>query len=168
MHAYQEALISGFKEYLQELKHAVDGLSSAEIRWQPTPQSNHIAWLVWHMGRAEDWWINRHLRNTTEVWVAEGWASRFAMDPESNGAGQSIEEVCAMPSIALADLLAYFDAVRAITLPYVAQATEADLMRQYQHPRRGALTGWWILGHLLVEESQHVGQVALIRGILRG
>jgi hypothetical protein len=29
-------------------------------------------------------------------------------------------------------------------------------------------TGTWIIGHLLVEESQHLGQVAYIRGIIRG
>ena len=28
--------------------------------------------------------------------------------------------------------------------------------------------GTWIVGHILIEESQHVGQVALLRGMMRG
>ena len=37
-----------------------------------------------------------------------------------------------------------------------------------QHQRLGMVTGAWILGHIVVEVSQHVGQVELIRGMLRG
>jgi uncharacterized damage-inducible protein DinB len=81
---------------------------------------------------------------------------------------QTIEEVRAMPDISLTDLMAYFEAVRAVTRQYLDQATDEDLVREYRHPRRGAITGIWIMGHLLVEESQHTGQVALIRGMMRG
>ena len=38
-----------------------------------------------------------------------------------------MEEVRAMPEIPLPDLMAYFDAVRAVTRHYLEQATEADL-----------------------------------------
>ena len=73
-----------------------------------------------------------------------------------------------MPEIPLTDLLAYFDAVRAVTRPYLAQATDTDLSREYPLPRGGTVTGSWVLGHILVEESQHLGQVALLRGMMRG
>jgi hypothetical protein len=64
--------------------------------------------------------------------------------------------------------MAYFDAVRAVTRHYLVQATEADLAQEYPHPRLGTLTDIWIVGHILVEETQHVGQVALLRGMMRG
>ena len=89
-----------------------DGLTPAEVRWQPTPHTNHIAWLVWHLARVEDGWVSR-LRRAPAVWQADGWAARFHMDPVSSGAGQTIEEVRAMPERPLTDLMAYFDAVRA-------------------------------------------------------
>ena len=73
-----------------------------------------------------------------------------------------------MPEILLTDLMAYFDAVRVVTRQYPDQATDADLPREYHHQHMGVLTGTWIVGHILVEESQHVGQVALIRGMVRG
>ncbi len=51
MSDFKEAILSGMEEYLQGLQHAVEGLTPAEARWQPTLQTNHIAWLVWHMAR---------------------------------------------------------------------------------------------------------------------
>ena len=72
-----------------------------------------------------------------------------------------------MPDIPLTDLMAYFDAVRAVTRRYLDQATDADFAQEY-HARLGPHTGTWIIGHILVEESQHVGQVALLRGMMRG
>jgi uncharacterized damage-inducible protein DinB len=164
---FKEAIQSGLEEYLQALQRTIEGLTPDEMRWQPTPHTNHIAWLVWHLARVEDRWVSR-LRQAPEVWNDEGWANRFRMDPESNGFGQTMEEVRAMPEIALQDLMAYFDAVRVVTRHYLEQATDADLAQTYPHPRFGECTGAWIVGHILVEESQHVGQVALIRGMVRG
>jgi uncharacterized damage-inducible protein DinB len=167
MSTFKEAIQSGLGEYLQGLQRALEGLTPAEVRWQPTLHTNHIAWLVWHMARAEDLWISQ-LRRSPESWNAEGWADRFRMNPTSTGNRQTIEEVRAMPEIPLTDLMAYFDAVRAVTRQYLEQATDADLSREYPHPREGTVTGSWVLGHILVEESQHLGQVALIRGMIRG
>jgi uncharacterized damage-inducible protein DinB len=164
---FKEAIQSGLEEYLQELKLAIEGLTPAEMRWQPTLHTNHIAWLVWHMARVEDGWVSR-LRRRPAVWQADGWADRFHMDSTSSGAGQTMEDVRAMPEIPLADLMAYFGAVRAVTRDYLDQATDVDLSQEYPHPRLGSRTGIWIVGHLLVEESQHVGQVALLRGMMRG
>jgi uncharacterized damage-inducible protein DinB len=168
MNAFKEAIRSGLEEYLQGLKRAIEGLTPAEARWQPTLNTNHIAWLVWHMARVEDRWVSKHLKATTEVWVSEGWADRFKMDSESLGFGHSMEDVRAIPDIPLSDLVAYFDAVRAVTHRYLYQATDADLLKEYASPHRGTVRGTWILGHILVEESQHVGQVSLIRGMMRG
>ena len=168
MNAFKEAIRSGLEEYLQGLKRAIEGLNPAEARWQPTLNTNHIAWLVWHMARVEDRWVSKHLKAATEVWISEGWADRFKMDSESLGFGHSMEDVRAIPDIPLSDLVAYFDAVREVTYRYLDQATDADLLKEYASPHRGTVKGTWILGHILVEESQHVGQVALIRGMMRG
>ena len=168
MNSFKEAIRSGIDEYLQALERAIEGLTPAEARWQPTIHTNHIAWLVWHMARVEDRWVNLILRETGEVWKADGWADRFKMSLESTGGGQTMEEVRAMPDIPLADLMAYFKAVRAKTRQYLDQITDADLLQEHRHPRLGMVKGTWSIGHLLVEQSQHTGQVALIRGMIRG
>ena len=74
MSAFKEALRSGLEEYLEKLKIAIEGLTPAEVRWQPTMETNHIAWLVWHMARVEDSWVSRLLDGTPQVWTANGWA----------------------------------------------------------------------------------------------
>ena len=168
MSAFKEAIRSGLEEYLQGLRKAVEGLTPAELRWQPTLHTNHIAWQIWHMARVEDRWISKQLKGTAQVWVSDGWADRFGMDPESVGFGHTMEDVRAMPETPLIDLMAYFDAVRAVTLQWLEQAKDADLSKEYSHPRKGTINGAWIVGHILVEESQHTGQVAMIRGMMRG
>ena len=51
MSTFKEAIQSGLEEYLQALHRALEGLTPAEVRWQPTLHTNHIAWLVWHLTR---------------------------------------------------------------------------------------------------------------------
>jgi len=167
MSDFKESILSGLEECLQGLRHAVEDLAPSEVRWQPTLHTNHIAWLAWHTARAEDTWISR-MQESSEVWNAEGWADRFQMDPVSNGVDHTMDEVRAMPDIPLTELIAYFDAVRAVTRNYLAHATDTDLAREYQSSRLGTVTHAWIFGHILVEISEHVGQVELLRGMMRG
>ena len=63
--------------------------------------------------------------------------------------------------------MAYFVAVRAVTRQYLDHASDGDLLQEYSS-RGSDRAGTWIVGHILVEESQHTGQVALIRGLIRG
>jgi hypothetical protein len=165
---FKDAIKSGLEEYLDGLKKAVDGLTPAEMRWQPTLASNPISWIVWHMARVEDRWVNRVLRQDVELWSRDGWHEKFGMFEEAHGYGETAVQVQAMPDVAMSDLLTYFDAVRQSTLAHLEQMTAADIEATYAHPRRTGITGTWILGHLLVEESQHLGQVAYIRGMIRG
>ena len=167
MSTFKDALRSGLEEYLERLQVAIEGLTPAEVQWQPTMNTNPIAWLVWHMARVEDSWLSRLRDGTPQVWTAEGWSDRFGMDPESNGSGHSSEDVRSMPEIPINDLMAYYGAVRAMMRQYLDEATEADLARTYSY-RGNVRAGTWILGHILVEESQHTGQVAMIRGMMRG
>ena len=167
MSSFQEATLSAMEKCLQELQHALEGLTPAEARWQPTLYTNHIAWLVWHMARAEDLWGSR-LQESPQVWNSEGWADRFHMDPASTGVGHTMDDVRAMPTLSLTDLMAYFHAARAVTRCYLTHATDVDLAREYQARLQGTVTHAWIVGHMLVEVSLHVGQVQFIRGMMRG
>ena len=165
---FKEAIKSGLAEYMDGLKKAVDGLTPAELRWQPTLASNSISWIVWHMARVEDRWVNFVLRGDVERWIGDGWHEKFGMSEEAHGYGETEVEVRAMPDVAMADVLVYYDAVRQSTMAHLETMTPADVEATYAHPKRKGLTGAWILGHILVEESQHLGQVAYIRGMIRG
>lgn len=165
---FKDAIKSGMTEFLAGLKKAVDGLTPAELRWQPTLSSNPISWLVWHMARVEDRWVNRVLRAGVELWISEGWYEKFGLPEEAHGYGETMEQVRAMPEVAMPDLLDYFEAVRKASLAHLERMTPEQLEAAYPHPRLKGITGAWVLGHLLVEESQHLGQIAYIRGMIRG
>ena len=67
----------------------------------------------------------------------------------------------------LLDLLARYDAVRAASREQLDWLTEDDQGRQVPNHRMKDLDIAWELGHVLVEETRHLGQVPFIRGIIR-
>ena len=48
------------------------------------------------------------------------------------------------------------------------QEKDEDLEKDYKRLTGELKKGYWILGHVLVEESQHLGQIAYIRGMIKG
>ena len=166
---FRDVVRSGLDEYLEGLEQALDGLTPVELAWRPSPSSNNIRWQVWHMARVEDRWVNSYLRQSTEVWIADNWYSKFGLQSEDHGARQTAEAAATMPELPLADLMDYYAEVRKSTIAYLEELTDDDLGKCYSHPRTNpGPTVNWVLAHLLVEEAQHLGQVAYVRGMLRG
>jgi uncharacterized damage-inducible protein DinB len=172
---FREVVRMGLEEYYDEMKRAVDGLSYEERRFMPGPNSHHVDFAVWHIARVEDAWINRFAKQTDDqVWGRGSWADRLNLPvkeipgfgPES-GWGWSGEQVRDMPASDMSDLWAYLDAVRADTMRYLDSIDESDLDRcpDAKQPTYSIGRMW---SHLLVEESQHVGQIAYLRGLQRG
>ena len=57
MASFRDPIKNGLDEYYGKLKQTLDGLTAEELLWQPSAESNHILWTVWHMARGEDEWI---------------------------------------------------------------------------------------------------------------
>lgn len=162
---YTDIARSGLDEYLTGVKLAVDGLTPMELYWQPTPNSSHIAWTVWHMARAEDYWYNGYIGQGEMVWTAGDFCTKLRLPAERGGAGDSAETVAEFPKL---DIQEYFDAVRSQSLKNLAKVTSSDLSQTRDSARGEPPTIAWVLAHVLVEEAQHFGQVAYLRGMLRG
>ena len=45
---------------------------------------------------------------------------------------------------------------------------ESDLKIEITHPRYDPISYAWVLGHLLCEEAEHLGQIEYLRGMMRG
>lgn len=99
MTGFKDAVKSGMDEYLVELKTKLEGLTEAELYWHATLDSNSIAWLVWHMARVEDGWINSTIAGGESVWDSGGWAGRTGVTYDSGGYGQTAEEARSMPVV---------------------------------------------------------------------
>ena len=156
------------EEYSAELHKAFHGLSPGERRFQPTPDANHIDFTVWHMARVENDWVNRFALRTETVWQRGRWHQRLGLPEKGSGFGYTAEQVAALPAFSFDGIMEYYDAVREATLAYLDGLTPAVLDACPNPDRRPGYTVGKMLSHVIVEESQHVGQVAYLRGLQRG
>jgi hypothetical protein len=169
---FKDVVKQSLEDYGQQLEFAVDGLTPEEGRWQPSPESNHILWTLWHIGRMEDLW-GSYIAGEPEVWESNGWARKFGMPLDALGVGDTPEEVASFPDVALADAIGYWKDARTALVEAIDGLSEADLPET--HPenwrwgdRGGFPTVMWVLGRIPVECGQHTGQIAYIRGMQQG
>jgi hypothetical protein len=73
------------------IKQAAEDLTDQQLYYQPTPETNSIAWLIWHLSRWRDR-ISAAIAAEPEAWVSEGWHRRFAMSADRTGLGDTLEQ----------------------------------------------------------------------------
>ena len=148
---------------------ALQGLTDADLLKRPGEQCNPIGWLLWHQTRAEDA-ICSHISGTPQIWITGKWHEQFhrPADPQDFGAGHSLAQVMALQPT-LAALQDYAAAVREKTLAVLQPLTPADLERELPSLRgSGHTTVGDLLGILMIDQFQHSGQIAYLRGYLTG
>ena len=163
---FKSIVKAAMTEYMEDLQDALDGLSPEERRFQPTPESHHIDFTVWHMARVEDGLINRRIRHGEQIWERDGWAERLGLPERDSGFGFSAEQVAILPEFSLDELMEYYQSVRREALEFIESLSADDLDKELYAGWEYTVGG--TLSHLVVEEAQHVGQVAYLRGMQRG
>ncbi|MEX0761208.1 MAG: DinB family protein [Dehalococcoidia bacterium] len=80
-----------------EVQQSLDGMTLEQLMWRPTPHSNSMGWLAWHIARMQD---SRaaSISGDEQLWVSNGWHELFSMlpDPLNNGRGHTDEQVDAV------------------------------------------------------------------------
>ena len=149
------------------LDTAVEGLDDEQLWARPAPDANSIAWLAWHYSRWMDG-MTAKASGEEEAWTAGGWHDRFGLPAEANGYGDTPEQVGAFrPSRAL--LLGYADAAHEAAVRRVQAFTPDDLLRPFRYQPRGTERPLWqSLANTAMDFTQHVGQIAYVRGLLSG
>ena len=169
MQPFLMAIDSGLNEAFDKLERALVGLSEDELRWQPTLGSNPIDWMVWHMARVEDNLVNVVLQNRGSIWERDAWGERLGIATTSAGAGMTIDEIRAMGRINVPAVMEYYTLVRNETSSYFEKVMQVeDLSRVIEHSNFRGVSGGWVLGRLLCEEAEHLGQIEYLRGMMRG
>lgn len=161
--AAREILRDSFTRLIEHVDELTDGLSDEVSFYRPTPESNSIAWLIWHSARITDAQL-AHITGGGQVW--EAWVDRFGLDlpRDSHGYGHSAEDVSKVR--APADLLSgYYHAVHKTTLEYIAGITAADLARVIDENWSPPVTVSVRLVSIIDDCAQHLGQAAYLRGI---
>ncbi len=162
--AFAEATLS---RSVRMIHQAMDGLSEAQVFWQPTPECNSIGWLAWHLTRRKDYYSSK-LVDEEQVWILDGWNERFGMNPVETGTGHTLEEVKNLRS-SLDLLIDYVESANEKASTRVARATEASMSDQVDlDAGRGMKPRHNIWNPMLSDCLQHTGQIAYIRGMVTG
>ena len=149
---------------------ALDGLDADELARQPGLDSNPIGWLMWHLTRVQD----NHLaamEGTEHVWLRDRWHERFGRgdDASDRGRGHTSDEVRDFRSPGVDVLLGYYKAVRGRTDAFLETVSDEDLDRQVPNVTGDGTVPMRVrLEMTLVDNIQHSGQIAYLRGLLKG
>jgi hypothetical protein len=92
-------------------ERAFAGVTDEQMRVRPREDLNSLAWVLWHIARAEDIILNPVLSGRPQVFD-EGWAPRLQITRRDFGIGMTKDEVADLTGrIELAALREYRDAV---------------------------------------------------------
>ena len=169
MRPFLVAIDSGLNEGFDKLNRALDGLTNDELRWQPTLHANSIDWMVWHMARVEDNLVNVVLQNRDPIWIRDGWSECLGISYAGAGAGMTMDEIREMGCVDVPKAMEYYRSIRKETSDYFEHVMrEDDLSRVIEHTNFRGWTCAQVLGRLLCEEAEHLGQIEYLRGMMRG
>jgi hypothetical protein len=165
-----------------------EGLAEAQVRARPHGL-NSIAWLLWHVARAEDIGVNRFGVDGREVLDDAGWGPRIGLARRDLGTGMTEDEVDALShAVDVAALRGYWDAVGHRTVEVIRttgstgweQIVGPERIRRIVHDEGGygpnaewtapfyaGQTRGWMIGHLALTHSYgHFFDARTVRGAL--
>ncbi len=153
------------------VESALEGMDEETLARIPAAQCNSAAWILWHMNRVMDTFLNSRVRNTEQLWVQDGWVGQFGMadEPDDRGVGWSADQVASWTPPSRETQLGYYHAVKSAIQEYLAQASEDELSREIlwppsDEPRPVAAC----FGQVMWDYLSHGGQIAYLRGLYLG
>jgi uncharacterized damage-inducible protein DinB len=166
--ASASALLADSFDRIRDAVHqATDGLTEDQLAHRIDPESNTIAWLVWHLTRVQDDHIADAM-GAEQLWMSQGWAEDFGLPfpADATGYGQSADEVGSVKGVSAKQLTDYHDAVCDRTLEYVSTLSDADLDRVVDSSWDPPVTLAVRLVSMIADDLQHAGQAAFVRGVV--
>jgi hypothetical protein len=107
-------------------ERALGGLTDAQMRVRPREDLNSLAWILWHIARAEDILVNAAIAGAPQVWD-DSWAKRTQIARRDFGIGMTSPEVSELTRTAdLGALREYRDAVGRRTREFVGNFKDSD------------------------------------------
>ena len=162
-----DVLVDAFERIRDFVHPAVNGLTPEELTFRPDPESNSIAWLVWHLTRVQD----DHVADAAgleQVWLADGWVERFGLplDAKAIGYGHTTDEVAAVRVDDPKLLLDYHDAVHRQSVDYVRGLRDPDYDRIVDRSWDPAVSLGVRLVSVVADTMMHAGQAQYVRGVI--
>jgi hypothetical protein len=159
-------LLDAFDRVRDGVHGVLDGLTEADLNWQPAGSANPIGWLLWHLLRVQD----DHVADAfviQQVWTSADWVSRFALpiDAGEIGYGHTVEQVRQIHLADTALLAGYCDAVHEQTAAQIRSVQDDDLERIVDERWDPPVTLGVRLISVIADDLQHLGQAAYVRGL---
>jgi hypothetical protein len=150
------------------VRAAVEELTPEQLRWAPAAGANPIGWLVWHLTRIQDDHV-ADLIDGKQLYSTGNWAPKLGLkaDPSDIGYGHSPAQVAAVAPASWHVLVDYYTAVHGRTLSFIDSLSPADLDRIVDENWDPPVTLGVRLVSVLNDDTQHVGQAAYVRGLLK-
>ncbi len=182
----KELIQTGLGNVKRSIDRTLDGLTPAELKWQPRPDANSIGLILFHIVRSEDSSIQSRLQGKAQLWELEKWSQKLNKNLSDNGSRYTAEQVAAFVVPDLKDLLGYAEAVRRQTLEYLNNLTPADFDKKFDltpppprdipagtpnQPRVSPFRDMTIGSMLMMNVThfaQHAGEISYLRGLQRG
>jgi DinB superfamily len=124
-HAAMHSIAVGGNK-LSAAERTFAGLTDAQMRVRPREDLNSLAWLMWHIARAEDVLVNGVVGARAQVFD-DGWKKRLGISRPDFGIGMTSAEVTELTQqIDVAALREYRDAVGHRTRELIGTFTPAD------------------------------------------
>ena len=164
---WQQVFIDSFERVVQGLEKALADLSQIDLDERPHPDCNSMGWLTWHLTRAQDAVI-ADVTGQQQLWIKDSWNARFnrAPNPSDTGFGHKSQDVAAFKSPDVGALLGYHRAVFERSKQYLGNLSATELGRKLNHPVFPTVETRLVAA--LSDNLQHLGQVAYLRGLLKG
>lgn len=160
-------LKEGFSRIPELVAGAVADLDADQLSAMPEGTGNSVGWLVWHLIRVQDAQI-ADVAGSEQLWVADGWAERFGMEPDpgNHGYGHTLEQVASVRPASGELLVEYLEAAHERTLTFLDSLGDDDLDRVVDENWDPPVTLGVRLVSVVDDDVQHAGQAAYVRGLL--
>ncbi len=166
----KDLLLEALERIRSLTQRTLDGLTLDDSHRQPNPDTNSIAWLVWHLTRVQDTSLSG-VMGIEQAWVTQGWHAKFDLPPDlkMDGFGDTLEQVAAFRAPSVQVLLDYHNHIAERSKAYVVKLTGTDLDRTLNEPQWQPLPTVGIrLVSVISDNLQHAGQAAYLRGLFQG
>ena len=153
----------------RSLVRCLDGLTPEELAFRPNPQCMSIGFIAWHYDRILDMWMSR-CRDVPQLWE-EGWAGRMGRSPAQpldNGFSFTEEQLEEFQVPQLSLLLDYAREAQDTAIQFLKGLKDDTLDKTVIKARGGDITLTTMFQQIIWEFNQHGGQMAYLRGMLRG
>ena len=159
--------VTYFEQTHRTVLEAMEGVTDGQLYQQPSPDTNSIGWLAWHLYRWQDQLAAR-ASGLDQVWHADRWYERFGVGPERTGQGDSLEQVVSFRP-ARGVLMGYVDSVHQAVVERIGALPQERFAEESAYADgRPPRPLWRSLAATMSDTGQHVGQIAYLRGLISG